>query len=197
MQKLAKIIINQSLNRRPEKNSKDNRPSRFFTFSMCSLALAVLMVATSAISASSRQPRMIDGSQQGTCRSGRIKERTICFFPSVTWTYGNALAIEYKGGSGADVYWYTAVEIQGASISGKVTGGIEVGVVNAGAEVNFADNGKRLRTLSQKCIIGGSQHNQQPYCQNPFRGSPVVIRVVPHNTNWQTDFVVHRDPEIR
>lgn len=197
MERLAKIISDRNWNRRMKTTSQGNRPSRFFTFSMCSFAIAVLMVATSAISASSREPRMIDGSQEGTCRSGRIKERTICFFPSVTWTYGNALAIEYKGGSGADVYWYTAVEIQGASISGKVTGGIEVGVVNAGAEVNFADNGKRLRTLSQKCIIGGSQHNQQPYCQNPFRGSPVVIQVVPHNTNWQTDFVVHRDPEIR
>ncbi len=177
--------------------SQGNPSSRFFTFSMCSFAIAVLMVATSAISASSREPRMIDGSQEGTCRSGRIKERTICFFPSVTWTYGNALAIEYKGGSGADVYWYTAEEIQGASISGKVTAGIGVEGASAAGELSFTDNGKRLRTLSQKCIIGGSQHNQQPYCQNPFRGSPVVIRVVPHNTNWQTDFVVHRDPEIR
>ena len=180
-----------------KKTSKGNRLSRFFTFSMCSLVIAVLMVATSAISASSREPRMINGSQEGTCRSGQFRHSAICFFPSTTWTYGNALAIEYKGGSGADVYWHTAVEIQGASVSGKVTAGIEVGVVNAGGEVNFTDNGKRLRTLSQKCIIGGSQYNQQPYCQNPFRGSPVVIRVDPHNTNWQTDFVVHRDPEIR
>ncbi|NJR25100.1 MAG: hypothetical protein HC786_24535 [Richelia sp. CSU_2_1] len=177
--------------------SQENRPSRFFIFSMCSFGIAVLMVATSAISASSREPRMIDGSKEGTCRSGRRQRSTICFFPSTTWTYGNALAIEYKGGSGADVYWYTAVELQGASVSGKVTAGINVGVVNAGGEVNFTDNGKRLVTLKQKCIIGGSQHNQQPYCQNPFRGSPVVIQVVPHNANWQTDFVVHKDPEIR
>jgi hypothetical protein len=197
MQKLAKIIINQNLNRRIEKTSKDNRKSRFFTFLMCSLALAVLMVATSAISASSRQPRMIDGSQQGTCRSGRFRTSANCFFPSVTWTYGNALAIEYKGGSGADVYWYSAEEIQGASISRKVTAGIGVEGASAGGELSFTDNGKRLRTISRTCTIGGSQHNQQPYCQNPFRGSPVVIRVDPHNTNWQTDFVVHRDPEIR
>lgn len=177
--------------------SQGNPSSRFFTFSMCSLAIAVLMVATSAISASSREPRMIEGSQEGNCRSGRIKERTICFFPSLTWTYGNALAIEYKSGSGADVYWYTAEEIQGASISGKVTAGIGVEGARAGGELSFTDNGKRLRTISQKGIIGGSQHNQQPYYQNPFRGSPVVIQVVPHNTNSQTVFVVHRDPEIR
>ncbi len=176
-----------------------NRVWRFFTFSMPSLLIAGLIVATSAISisASSRAPGIIDSPQEGTCRSGRDRERVTCYFPSVTWTYGNALAVEYKGGSGADVFWYTAQEIQGASFSGKVTAKIETQVVSVGGEVEFKDDGKRLNTLQQKCIIGSPQHNQQTYCQNPFRGSPVMVRVVPHNNNWETTFLVHNDPAIR
>ena len=175
-----------------------NRGWRFFTFSMRSFLIAALIVATSAISASSREPRMIDSPQEGTCRSGgRIRENVICYFPSVTWTYGNALAVEYKGGSGADVFWYTAQEIQGASLSGKVTAKIETQIVGVGGEVEFKDDGKRLNTLKQKCIIRSPQYGQQTYCQNPFRGSPVIVQVVPHNNNWQTDFVVHNHPAIR
>ncbi|MCU0518780.1 MAG: hypothetical protein MUC60_18320 [Oscillatoria sp. Prado101] len=114
----------------------------------------------------------------------------------MTWTYGNALAVEYQDGSGADVYWYTAEEIQGATSSGKISSGINLEAVNVGSEVQFTDNGKRLVTRIQKCIIGLPQYNQQPYCQNPFRGSPVMIRVVPHNKNWFTKVLVHKDPDI-
>jgi hypothetical protein len=158
--------------------------------------MAALMVATSAISASSRDPRMIDGSKEGFCRTWENPQNTNCYFPSMTWTYGNALAVEYQDGSGADVYWYTAEEIQGATSSGKISSGINLEAVNVGSEVQFTDNGKRLVTRIQKCIIGLPQYNQQPYCQNPFRGSPVMIRVVPHNKNWFTKVLVHKDPDI-
>jgi|GEM_PF-3418516 len=112
----------------------------------------------------------VDQERTGTCFSGprtRIGGAQIqvnCYYPSRVGTYSNVRAIEYRGGSGADVTWVY--------------------------ENLSEDTGSMDRVQRGSCVIGSSQFNQDSRCENPFRGVPVRIQIVPHNNSWQTDFAL-------
>ncbi|MBD2076974.1 hypothetical protein H6F86_24425 [Phormidium sp. FACHB-592] len=111
----------------------------------------------------------VDREPTGTCSSGPNTRRggfvrVGCHYPSEVGTYSNVRAIEYRGGSGADVSW---VYENPSEAPGSIT-----------------------RVQSRICGIGSSQFNQSPRCENPFRGVPIKIEIVPHNNSWQTDFAL-------
>jgi len=111
----------------------------------------------------------------GTCHSGR--NRLPCFYPSANGFYSNVRNIQITGGSGADVLWESFTPLDW-------TGGWSAGPV-------FTIGGKMyLRSGVSACVIGFPQHHQITFCNNPYRGSQGLVRVMvrPHNANWQTNF---------
>jgi len=119
----------------------------------------------------------VSSERSGTCVSADEQHRTECFFPSNNGYYSNVQAIGLTEGSGADVTWHYFEAI-------AATAGIDVGAV-------FTLNGTSyLPSGESSCVIGFSQYNQNPRCQNPYRGANGLVRIEvrPHNNSWQSDF---------
>jgi hypothetical protein len=108
----------------------------------------------------------VGNQRTGVCHSGPNTRRGMvnCVYPSRVGTYTNVRAIEYTGGSGADVRWIYE---------------------DPGTSKTSTDRVRR-----RSCVIGSRQHRQNPVCQNPFRGTSVRIEIVPHNNSWHTNFTL-------
>jgi hypothetical protein len=144
-----------------------NNSSAMKTTLFRSLSMAMALPIALAVSASAIAQVNVTQVRNGTCYSGPRTRygpfiNVTCNYPSAYGTYSNVSAIQYRSGSGADVTWTY--------------------------ENPKAERGSINRVKRQSCVIGGTQYNQRPICNNPFRGTPVKISIVPHNNSWQTDF---------
>ena len=122
----------------------------------------------------------VTSERHGTCYSGR--NRLPCYYPSANGYYSNVRNIQITGGSGADVVWQSFTPLDW-------TGGWSGGpVLTIGGKRYFASG-------ASSCVIGFPQHRQSTVCQNPYRGSQRLVRVIvrPHNANWQTNFKLTPD----
>jgi hypothetical protein len=122
----------------------------------------------------------VTSDRHGICYSGR--NRLPCFYPSANGLYSNVRNIQITGGSGADVLWEAFTPL-------NWNGGVSAGVVlNIGGKMY-------LRSGVSACVIGFPQHRQSTFCNNPYRGTQRLVRVMvrPHNANWQTNFKLTPD----
>jgi len=138
--------------------------------------IAGLTMSVANIPSAEAQPVNVTSTLIGTCYSGR--NRLPCFYPSASGLYSNVRNIQITGGSGADVVWQAFTPIDW-----------NVGL-SAGLVLNIGGK-SYLQTGVSQCVIG-SQRRQSKFCNNPYRGSQSLVRVMvrPHNANWQTNFIL-------
>jgi len=146
---------------------------------LLSSAFASLMF--SAVHTPSSEAQIaVTSERYGTCYSGR--NRLPCYYPSANGYYSNVRNIQITGGSGADVIWqaFTPLDWTGGWSGGPV--------LTIGGKSYFA-------TGTSSCVIGFPQYRQSTVCQNPYRCSQRLVRVIvrPHNANWQTNFKLTPD----